>query len=171
MDVDLPGVISRWAHVGTAIILVGGTFFMRFVLHPALDESSEELMTRVRSRWKKFVHGGIALFLISGFYNYFQAMPLHKGDGLYHGLIGTKLLLAFFVFFLASVLVGRSPGTQKYRDNAPKWAGILVIVAVLIVAISGFVKVRGLPNTPAAETPAAETPEAETSDVADQDAA
>ena len=149
MDVDFLSVISRWAHVGTAILLVGGTFFMRFVLHPSLDENSGELMGRVRGRWKKFVHGGIALFLISGFFNYFKAMPMHKGDGLYHGLVGTKILLALLVFFLASALVGRSAGTQKFRDNAAKWTGVIVIVSALIVAISGFVKVRSNPGNSA----------------------
>lgn len=143
MDSDLLlNVISRWIHVGTAIVLVGGTTFLRFVVHPSLTESDGELISRVRSRWKKFVHGGIALFLITGFFNYFRAMPLHKGDGLYHALIGTKILIAFAIFFFASALVGRSAGTQKFRDAAPKWTAVVVLLSFLVVAISGFVKVR-----------------------------
>jgi uncharacterized membrane protein len=143
MDSDLLlNVISRWIHVGTAIVLVGGTTFLRFVVHPSLTGSDGELIARVRARWKKFVHGGIALFLITGFFNYFRAMPLHKGDGLYHALIGTKILIAFAIFFFASALVGRSSGTQKFRDAAPKWTAVVVLLSFLVVAISGFVKVR-----------------------------
>lgn len=149
----LTAVISRWLHVGTAIVLVGGTTFLRYVVHPVLHPAHPELLLSIRDRWKRFVHAGIALFLISGFYNYFRAMPLHKGDGLYHGLVGTKILLALFVFFLASALTGRSAGTQKFRDQAPKWAAVLVLVSFVIVAISGFVKVRPLPA--AAVVPAA----------------
>ena len=153
MDSELIlSLISRWAHVGTAIVLVGGTAFLRLAVIPALEGENPELIGRIRQRWKKFVHGGIALFLISGFYNYIKAMPLHKGDGLYHGLIGTKILLALFVFFLASVLVGNKPGTQKFRDDAKKWTGIMLLVSALIVGISGFAKVRCIPGYDGAPT-------------------
>ncbi len=159
----LVAVISRWIHVGTAIVLVGGTTFLRLIVHPAIHESHPELMGNIRERWKKFVHAGIALFLISGFYNYFQAMPLHKGDGLYHALVGVKILLAFLVFFLASALVGRSSGTQKFRDQAPKWTLIMLSVSFLIVAISGFVKVRPIPQkSAAADSAAIQSTDAET---------
>lgn len=136
-------VISRWIHVGTAIVLVGGTTFFRFVVMPALGEESADLVERIRQGWKKFVHAGIALFLVSGLYNFVIMLPNHKGDGLYHGLVGTKILLALAVFFLASALVGRSTGTQKFRDDAKKWTGIMLLLSAVIVGISGFVKVRG----------------------------
>ena len=72
-------------------------------------------------------------------------IPKHKGDGLYHALVGTKILLAMFVFFIASALVGKKPGTQKFRDDAKKWTGVMLMVAAVIVGISGFVKVRPVP--------------------------
>ncbi len=151
MDADLlTAIISRWIHVGTAIVLVGGTTFLRFVVHPSLQESDTELMGRIRARWKKVVHAGIGLFLLSGIYNYWKAIPLHKGDGLYHAIVGTKIILALVVFFFASALVGRSAGTQKFRDQAPKWTLIVVVLSFVIVAMSGFVKVRPLPAPPAA---------------------
>ena len=106
-------VLSRIVHVGTAITLVGGTAFLRLVLIPIAERLPEDthrqLSDAVQSRWKRFVHAGILLFLLSGFYNYMRAIPSHKGDGLYHALIGTKILLALAVFFIASALVGRSP--------------------------------------------------------------
>lgn len=144
MDGDFVlALMSRWIHVGTVIVLVGGTCFMKLVAGPVLKDQSPELMTAIRSRWKKFVHGGIALLILSGVFNYIQAMPLHKGDGLYHGMVGTKIILAFVVFILASVLVGRSAGTQKFRDNSAKWMTVLLLLSALIIAMSGFVKVRG----------------------------
>ncbi len=137
-------VLSRWVHVGTAIVLVGGTSFMRLVLVPSLKGQPPELMAAIRGRWKKFVHGGIALFLISGVFIYYQAIPMHKGDGLYHGLIGTKIILALLVFYIASALVGRTTGTQKFRDNAGKWMAVALLLSAVIVAISGFAKVSGI---------------------------
>ena len=144
-DLILP-VLSRWTHIGCAILLVGGTAFTYLVLQPVLKGENAELVDRIRNRWKKFVHPGVLLFLISGLYNYIKAVPNHKGDGLYHMLVGSKMLLALAVFFLASVLVGSKPGSQKYRDAARKWTGITLLLAVIIVGISGFVKVRPLPG-------------------------
>jgi uncharacterized membrane protein len=145
-------LISRWIHVGTAIVLVGGTVCLRCVIQPVLAGQSPELMSAVRNRWKRFVHGGIALFLVSGFYNYVQAMPAHKGDGLYHGLMGTKILLAFGVFYLASALVGRSQGTQRFRDNAAFWKTVIILLTAVIVAISGFLRVDGARKNAVAAT-------------------
>lgn len=147
-------VISRWVHVGTAIVLVGGTAFLNLAVLPSLEGDSADLMNRIRGKWKKVVHAGIALFLLSGFYNYLVVMaPKHAGDKLYHPMVGTKILLAFGIFFLASALVGRSAGTQKFRDNPKKWTGVILLLAAIIVGISGFVKVRPYaPPTDAAET-------------------
>jgi uncharacterized membrane protein len=145
---DLVPLVSRWIHVGTSIVLIGGTVFMRFVLGPAAAATLSEgehaaLRDRVLGTWKRFVHIGILLFLLSGFYNYLAvALPNHKGDSLYHALMGTKILLALVVFFFASALVGRSAGLQKIRDNRAKWLLVLVLLSVVIVGIAGFLKIR-----------------------------
>lgn len=150
-------VLSRIVHVSTAIALVGGSVFTLFVLIPAAsrlsDESHAELAQAIRVRWKRFVHIGVTLFLVSGFYNYFQAMGSHRGDGLYHALVGTKMLLAFVVFFFAAALVGRSAKLESIRSNRTFWLGVVVLLSAVIVAISGYVKVRG-PQNPASSAAA-----------------
>jgi len=146
--------VSRVTHVSTAIALVGGTVFVLFVLIPAtstlLDTEEKTLRANVQQRWKRFVHVGIFLFIVSGFYNFIAALPSHKGDGLYHALIGTKIILAFAMFFIASVLVGRSSAFHTMRQNRVFWLRILVLLAFSIVVISGFAKVRGTPQKPVA---------------------
>ncbi len=144
MDFALP-LIMRWIHIGSAITVVGGTVFTLFVLLPAakeiLHEEHLKLRAAVLKRWKWFVHIGIALFLISGLYNYLVVMrPLHKGDGLYHGLMGAKFLLALGVFGLAEMLVGRSKAAEKLRHNASKFLTINLALAVIIVMLSGFLR-------------------------------
>ena len=140
-------VASRVTHVFTAIALVGGSLFSVLVLMPAAkllpDAEHQQLAAAVVQRWKRWVHLGILLFLMTGFYNYFRAMPLHKGDGAYHALIGTKILLALVVFFLASALVGRSASLQRFRDARRFWTLVMVGIAAVIVGISGFAKARG----------------------------
>ena len=145
-------VISRFIHVGAAIVMVGGTVFMRFILMPAAAElpqaEHDQLRQRLLARWKQVVYWGIALLLLSGGYNYWLAIRLHTGDGLYHGLVGTKILLALVVFFIASVLIGRSTAFEKLRQNRAQWMGLIVLLAAVIVGLSGFVKVRGVVTKP-----------------------
>lgn len=140
-------VLSRFTHVSTAIALMGGSIFILWVLIPSstqlLDAEHQKLQEAVSSRWKRFIHLGILLFIASGFYNYFRAMPNHKGDGLYHALVGVKMILALGVFFIASALVGRSKGLAFVREKRVFWLRLLVTVAFVIVGISSFVKVRG----------------------------
>ena len=140
-------VVSRIIHIATAITLVGGSAFMLLVLMPSVkelpSEAREQFSAAVKNRWKRFVHIGILLFLLSGLYNYIRMVPLHKGDGLYHALIGTKILIALGVFFIAAALVGRSEKLEGIRRNRAKWLKVVVLLAATIVAISGYVKVRG----------------------------
>ncbi len=144
--------LSRYLHILTAITLVGGTIYTAFVLLPSLGQLSEGEKGKIggllEQRWKRFVHLGILLFLVTGFYNYFRAMPNHKGDGLYHALIGTKIILAFGVFFIASALTGRSAALAFIRNSRPLWIKIYLILALVIIGFSSFVKVRGNPNLP-----------------------
>ncbi|HUQ71536.1 MAG TPA: hypothetical protein VM165_18555 [Planctomycetaceae bacterium] len=140
-------VLSRWLHVGTAIVLLGGTSYMLFVLMPAAkqlpDAEHAKLKELVGARWKKFLHGGIALLLLTGFYNYFQASPADAFRKQYHMLVGIKILLAFAVFFLGSALVGRSKAFAGMRQKAPQWLGVILLLGAVIVGISGYLKVAG----------------------------
>lgn len=143
---ELVSVLSRWVHVGAAIVMLGGSVFMRFALMPAArslpDAEHQALRERVMGAWRKFVAAGILLLLLSGFYNYLViSIPAHKGQGLYHGLMGVKIILALVVFFLASALTGRSKALEGIRQNAARWLGITILLAALVVAIAGYLKV------------------------------
>jgi uncharacterized membrane protein len=142
--------VTRILHVATAIVVVGGTFFIRCVLFPAAkqnlsDDAHARLRGGVMGTWKKIVHTGIVLFILTGGINYYRviAAETHKGDPVYHAVLGTKIILALVIFFIASVLVGRAAAFEGMRKNAPKWMTVNLILATLIVAASGFLRVRG----------------------------
>jgi uncharacterized membrane protein len=158
MDTLLPvDILSRWVHVGTAIVIVGGSVFMRYVLMPAADPLPDDIHNDLRGRvigtWRRFVRIGIGLFLLSGFYNYMRAIPAHKGDGLYHGLIGGKILLAFAVFFLASALTGQSAAFEGLRRQRKKWLAVTILLAAIVVALGGVAKVAARPRALAQPVP------------------
>jgi uncharacterized membrane protein len=140
-------VLSRWLHVGTAIVLLGGTAYIRLVLMPAAkqlpDAEHNQLRELVTARWKRFVHGGIALLLLTGFYNYFQAAPAEAFRKQYHMLVGIKILLALALFFVGSALVGKSKAFAGLRQKSPQWLGVVLLLGAVIVGISGYLKVAG----------------------------
>lgn len=144
--------ISRIVHISTAIAVAGGSVFMLLVLLPAAQKLSnadhDTLRQAINQKWKRFVHIGTLLFLVTGFYNFYRAIPLHKGDGLYHQLMGIKIILALVIFFIAAVLVGRSPKFESMRQARAKWLSLIVILATTIVVISGALKVRGPKSEP-----------------------
>ena len=145
--------VARWGHLWAAMTLIGGAIFLRQAVLPTaatLEESVREtLMTGLRNRWRKVVMAGIGILLLTGLFNYVGlnllpgATPRHKGDGLYHALMGIKILIGFAAFFLASVLAGRSPKFEGLRQQGAKWYGVLITLSLLAMTIGSFLKVRG----------------------------
>ena len=147
MDVDsyfIAAVLFRWMHILAAITAVGGAIFMRMALLPAAaslpETERKQLEEQVRSRWVKWIMAAILFLLVSGFYNFLTTNARYKLPPLYQGLFGVKFLLALAIFFLASVLSGRSAAGQRFRRNARTWLTLNVVLAVALVCISGVMK-------------------------------
>lgn len=146
--------VTRVAHIGSAIVMVGGTVFLRYILMTVAErtlnsEDHEKLCDQLLCVWRRVVHRLIIVFLISGFINYFRSMKVHHGDAFYHSMMGSKIILAMAVFFISMALVGRSPGLERFRKRRAKWLSINVVLAFVIVVISGVLKVRYKYSPPA----------------------
>ena len=137
-------LISRWIHLASAIVAIGGAVFMLFALLPAAkatltDEVHERFREAVRARWAKFVHAAVALLLLTGSINFaILALPPKIKALPYHPIFGVKLLAAFAVFFIAEALMSRGPGFAGIRAKRAKWLGILLALGGLIVLLSGI---------------------------------
>lgn len=141
----VPVIISRWIHLASIIVAVGGTVFIRFVLHPTVREGlspeiGSQFVPAVLRRWSRVLHACILLILLSGTYNTIVQFPRHRGQPLYHSLWGVKLLLALVLFFIASALVGRSAAFERFRRNRPLWMGVNIALAAAIILISNILK-------------------------------
>lgn len=150
MELDWVGILLRWLHVTAAICAAGGAIFARLVALPALGtlptESRSALHEEMRRRFMKLVMASIAVLLLTGFFNYLvYQVPVHKGQPLYHGLMGLKILLAFAVFFLASALTGRSPAMQWIRDRRSFYLGWNVVLALAVVLLGAVL--RSIPHS------------------------
>ncbi len=161
MDSLLVTFVSRWLHVASAIVLLGGSLFILLVLMPAArniaDAERTSLHEGVMGRWRKIVGAAILLLLLTGFYNYLAVnVPLQRESpthGMYHALMGTKILLSLGVFFLASALTGRAKAFEKMRQNRRTWMLVTVLLGTTVVGIGSYLRVAANP-APQRDAPA-----------------
>lgn len=136
-------LISRWLHIGSAIVAIGGAAFMRIALVPAAsstlsDDIHVRLREAIRARWMRVIHICITLLLITGALNFWLLAIQPKIHPMpYHALFGVKVLAALVVFWIAIALTSRSAAFTGMRAARTKWLSILLTLAAVIVLLSG----------------------------------
>ena len=146
IDISVPGIISRWVHIASVIVAVGGTVFIRFVLHPSgqevlSEEARQSLRPTLMKRWTRFLHLCIGLIIASGIYNTVVMFPKHRGqEGFYHPLWGAKVMLAVILFAIAMLLTSKGEVFVAIRKQAPKLLTVNVLLAAGIVLLSNILK-------------------------------
>ena len=160
----LLGLLFRWLHILAGMTAVGGTVFSRFVVlpsHGVLSDADRELLhAQMRRRWSKIVMAAIGFLLVSGLYNYILIVENYR-DVLpkwYHMLFGIKFILALIVFAVASLLCGRTALAQRIRTKARFWMSLNILLAVVIVCISGILRTAHPPGSPVFGAEAMNTP-------------
>lgn len=146
---------SRILHILGAIILVGGLFYIRFVVSPVDVPPGtgpvDQLFGGRRVTWAKWVGIATALLLITGFWNYIQItqqqQPKHPS---YHALAGIKILAAFAVFLLAALLAGRTTVAEALRQKWRLWLTVCLILGLITVLLGSVM--RSYPHNPKLDT-------------------
>ena len=144
---DIIAMVFRWLHIIPMTILVGGSLFLRLSLAPASQEvaGSEDLREAARRRWAKWIGISILFLLVSGLYNLHNLATNYKMDGIYLGALAAKVLIAFFIFYLASVLGGRSNTARKFREKEMFWLNVLCGCLLATVMLAGFCRTYPIP--------------------------
>ncbi len=150
------GLVFRWLHILAAITAVGGSIFARFVVFPSLAplpvDERDELHAVMRGRWSKMVAAAIAFLLVSGLYNFMTTISRFQVPRWYHMVFGMKFLLALVIFAIASLLVGKTAAAEALRRNARMWLNLNILLAVLVVCLSGVLRTaEKTPKEPPAE--------------------
>ncbi|MCE9553037.1 MAG: hypothetical protein K8T91_06620 [Planctomycetes bacterium] len=158
MELDILGITLRWFHIFAAMALVGGALFQRLALIGPSSQLPEDVRQRlsddIRRRWSKVVMLAILVLLVSGLINYiltirpytnnvdiFQSKyPTLKLPMTYHALFGVKFLIGLVIFFIASALSGRGRATAGIRNKGVGWLSFNLVLAVVLVAISGVMR-------------------------------
>ncbi len=156
------GIVSRVAHLVSAAIIVGGMFYLRAIVVPSADhaethgdDSSTRYFGTQRRRWGMAIGICTLLLMVSGFYNLVTILRAYQLPMAYHILLTVKLVLAFFIFFAAAIVAGRSAAAERARVRIRSWlnAGLLASLALVGVAST----MRAIEHTPKQETVAAVT--------------
>ncbi len=150
-EMEVPVIVSRWFHLVAVITAIGGTVFLRMVLHPSATsslspESHETLRAVLVRRWARVVHVCILFIILSGIYNAIVMFPKHSGQPLYHAVFGVKVLLALVLFFIATAVTGRNPAFAAVRAKGPMWMAVNIVLAAVIVLLSNILK--DIPSSP-----------------------
>jgi len=156
MELDYLGITLRWFHIFAAMALVGGALFQRLALIGASSQLPDDVRQRlnddIRRRWSKVVMLAIFLLLVTGLINAILTMTSfrmafqkdHPALNIprpgYDILLGVKMLLAVVIFFIASALAGRGRVTAGMRQKAAGWLTLNLVLAVVLVAISGVMR-------------------------------
>jgi hypothetical protein len=152
MDNIIP-LISRWMHILPAVVMVGGAIFTQLVLCPALDgnDAENEVKQQIKRKWSKVIMGCALLLLLSGLYNTMVIFGADdKPGGMYHGLLALKIILAFSIFYISSMLAGKSDAALKLQEKEALWGKLNMYAAIIVVLLAGGM--RMVPRTPAEET-------------------
>ena len=142
-------LISRVLHILSAVILVGGLFYLRTVLAPAgeisADDRSRTCFGDRRGVWAKWVGLASAFLIVSGLYNLMTIMGQAKADGVrlpptYHMLFGIKFLLALLVMFISAILAGKTPLADRFRGQMRKWLNIGWLAALATIVLASILR-------------------------------
>jgi uncharacterized membrane protein len=144
----------RWLHITSAIILVGGVFYYRFAVLPALEPLAEAersaLGLAMRRNWVMLVRLAMLVLIVTGLANMILVPKnfdfAEEGRKAYNILLGVKFLLALPIFFIVDMLNGRSAAAERFRQKSRLWLNIAVFLAVVVIVIGGYV--RFIPRTP-----------------------
>jgi uncharacterized membrane protein len=133
MPIDV--IASRWIHVISACLVIGGFVFMRCVLPRGLkllDEAqAKSVVVAVRRGFKMVVHPAMLLLILSGIYNTWLAWDKYELDkAVLHALWGTHILLAALAITVSFyVLAGKEPGKSH-------WKLMVVNILILLLAVA-----------------------------------
>jgi len=146
---------SRVLHILSAIVLVGGLFYLRAVITPALsrlpqrgskDQATDSTATDAlfggrRAAWAMWVGLASLLLLATGLFNFLQIVRMHERLGpVYHSVAGLKILTGLALFILAAILAGNSPSAQAMQRNWRAWLNLCLAIGILTAVLGSFMR-------------------------------
>lgn len=151
---DLVMLAARFLHVASAIIIVGGLFYLWAVVTPSphtttidgpTEGAADQFFGGSRAAWARWV-GIASLFLIvTGLWNFVSTVTTYKLHFTYHILGLVKILLGLSIMMLAALLAGRTAAAERIRQRWGRWLTITLLLGIITVSVGSIM--RTFPRT------------------------
>ena len=115
------GVLMRFLHIGSVVVLIGGLYYARGA------------GAAISPWFRPQIYGALATLIVSGTYNLLTkpSYPPH-----YHMWFGIKMLLALHIFAVALLLANRSSDAAKHR----RWITGILYSGAVVIGISAWLR-------------------------------
>jgi uncharacterized membrane protein len=138
-------VVSRFVHILSAILLLGGAFYANRVLTPVLNILPEDQRMQAAAgaqlRFRSVLFTLVVLNLASGVYNYL--LTPHSKQ--FHIAFGIKMLAVLHIY-ATTVLLATSPyGDVEFAGKRKRRMGSIAIAGIIVVLISAYLRSLTLP--------------------------
>ena len=150
-------LVSRILHIVGAVILVGGIAYLRKVVAPSAIPGEGDPVDRLysgrRAAWAMWVGIATGLLLATGLVNTVLVMKIYPNlPGGYHAVLGTKIMLALVVMFLAAILAGTTPAAIEVRKSAKGWLTVALLAGLAVLILASTLRFFHLPRATEAAT-------------------
>jgi uncharacterized membrane protein len=130
---------SRLLHILSAIILVGGLFYLWAVVTPTAAPPGtapvDQYFGGRRAAWAKWIGIASLFLLVTGLWNFIQMVKTNEIATSYHMLGGLKILAGLGLMFLAALLAGRTAAADSLRMKWRMWLSVCLILGIVTVAL------------------------------------
>jgi hypothetical protein len=142
----LLSVVSRFLHIISAILLLGGAVYAHRVLTPVLNVLPEDqrmpAAAGAQLRYRTMLFSLVAISLLSGVYNFLK-VPHSR---LYQMAFGIKMLAVLHIYATV-VLWATSPyGDANFAGKHKRRALSIAIAGVVVVLISAYLRALSMPG-------------------------
>jgi uncharacterized membrane protein len=148
-------LLSRILHILGAIIIVGGTFYLRAVIVPNVEASGTDAERQFggrRASWAMWVGVATLFLLVTGLANYLYIIRSHERlASSYHMIAGMKMLSGIALFLLAALIAGRSPAAATLRQRMRFWLNVALLLGIVTISLGSVL--RTYPRTPKVDAP------------------
>ncbi len=133
-------IFSRFIHIISAILLLGGAFYARYVLTPVLNVLPEDQRMQAAAgaqlRYRTTLFTLVALSLLSGVYNFMQRPHSRQ----YEIAFGIKMLVVLHIYATV-ILWATSPyGDVDFGGKGKRLLLSITIAGMIVVLISAYLR-------------------------------
>jgi hypothetical protein len=138
---DFLHLISRFIHIGSVILFLGGVVYARQILVPTLNYLPEDIRKKsaaaTQSRYRGTFYTLLTLIVLSGLYNFFSG-PKHTPT--YQMWIGIKFLLVAHIL-ASGILYATSPyGDVTVEGKSKRRLLSIIVSGIIVVFISAYLR-------------------------------